>query len=237
MPDFPATRREIIRSYNLLVAGIDDRATAERGRAYGGVIRAAKGKLVESIAPHIIGLAWQEHGGDLERLSFGDVKTYRIPIQQDYVERLPEDVRQYVEARMHEYVYRAQVDVHVFVEGSFALGMECKAYTENAMLKRILVDFRLLKSIHPDLICCLLQLESQLGGEYSMPLASPQIGSTRSHTLMSYFPEVGLDVITLLEGERRVDQPIHHADHFKELVPAHLDHAIDQIGALLEVHI
>ena len=78
MSDFPATRSEIIRSYNLLVAGIDDRATAERGRAYGGVIRAAKGKLVESIAPHIVGLAWQERGGALSRLSFGDVKTYRV---------------------------------------------------------------------------------------------------------------------------------------------------------------
>ena len=233
MSDFPATRIEIIRSYNLLVAGIDDRAIAERGRAYGGVIRAAKGKLVESIAPHIIGLAWQERGGALSRLSFGDVKTYRVPIQQEYVERLPEDVRRYVVARTQEYVYRAQVDIHAFIDGKFALGMECKAYTENAMLKRILVDFRLLKSCQPDLLCCLLQLESQLGGGYSTPMARPQLGSARSHTLMSYFPEIDLNVITLLEGERRVDRPIHQADHFKELQPVYLDHAINQIGDLL----
>ena len=144
------------------------------------------------------------------------------PIQQEYVERLPEDVRRHVVARAQEYVYRAQVDIHAFIDGKFALGMECKSYTENAMLKRILVDFRLLKSCQPNLLCCLLQLESQLGGGYSTPMADPQIGSARSHTLMSYFPEVDLNVITLLEGERRVDQPIHQADHFKELHPAYL---------------
>jgi len=50
------------------------------------------------------------------------------------------------------------------------MGIECKAYTENAMLKRILVDFTLLKSIVPKANCVLLQLESQLTGDYSKPM-------------------------------------------------------------------
>ncbi len=73
----------------------------------------------------------------------------------------------------NQHHYWAKVDVHVFVDDNLVLGMECKSYTENAMLKRILVDFRMLKSLHPDLICCLLQMESMLGGGYSDPLASP----------------------------------------------------------------
>jgi len=120
------------------------------------------------------------------------------------------------------------------VDGDLVLGVECKAYTENAMLKRILVDFTMLKTLYPDLVCCLLQLESQLGGSYSDPLADPQYGSPRSHTLMSYFPDVTLNVITLLEGERKVKEPIHDADHFKELHPELLDHGIGQLRDLLE---
>ncbi len=96
------------------------------------------------------------------------------------------------------------------------------------------MDFGLLKSLHPNLVCCLLQLESQLGGgSYSEPLANPQVGSPSSHTLMSYFSEIDLHIITLLEGERKVDQPIHQADYFKELSPESLDHTINRFSRLL----
>lgn len=230
----PATRQELIRSYNLLVGGIEDEAIDDEERAYGGVIRAAKGKLVESMAPHIIRLAWDDCGGQPERLSFGDVKAYRVPVQPDYVAGLPDEIRDYINARLEQHFYSAHVDQHVFVDGDLVIGVECKSYTENAMLKRVLVDFRLLKSQHPDLVCCLLQLESQLGGSYSSPLAELQTGSPSSHTLMSYFPEVELHVITLLEGERRVARPIHRTEYFKELNPEVLEHAIKRFSALLE---
>ena len=232
-PNAPATRQELIRSYNLLVGGIEDEALDDEDRAYGGVIRAAKGKLVEGMAPHIIRLAWAECGGQPARLSFGDVKRYQVPVQREYVDRLPAEIRDYINSRLNQHFYRAQVDQHVFVDGEFSIGVECKSYTENAMLKRILVDFRLLKSLYPDLVCCLLQLESQLGGDYSDPLANPQLGSSSSHTLMSYFPEVDLHIITLLEGERRINQPIHQADYFKELNPEILEHAINHFSELL----
>ena len=101
------------------------------------------------------------------------------------------------------------------------------------MLKRILLDFRLLKSLHPNLVCCLLQLESQLGGGYFEPLADPQVGSPSTHTLMSYFPEVDLNIITLLEGERKIDRPIHRTEYFKELDPEILEHAIEGFSQLL----
>ncbi len=231
--NLPKTPQELIRQYDRSVGGVKEDATYDDERAYGGVIRAAKGKLVEDMALHIIQLAWQASGGSLERLSFGDTKTYRVPIQTDYIVILPAEIRGYIDTRRDEYYYRAQVDKHVFVDGAFVMGVECKSYTENAMLKRILVDFQLLKSLCPDLVCSLLQLESMLGGSYSDPLASPQVGSPSTHTLMSYFPEVDLNIITLLEGERRVDQPIHQPEYFKDLTLECLEHAIGCFSKLL----
>ena len=232
-PNTPATREDLIRLYNLRVGGIEDEAIRDEERAYGGVIRSGKGRLVEQMAPHIIRLAWDKCGGQPERLSFGDARSYRVSVKQDYVDGLPDEVRDYVNTRMDQHFYQARVDRHLFVDGAFTLGVECKSYAENAMLKRVLVDFRLLKSLHPNLVCCLLQLESQLGGSYSNPLATPQTGSPSSHTLMSYFPEVELNIITLLEGERKINQPIHQANYFKELDPEVLEYAISRFAQLL----
>lgn len=116
-PDFQVSRQDLIRSYNLLVGGIEEEALDSEERSYGGVIRAAKGKLVEEMSLHIIRLAWRECGGESGRLSFGDVKTYRVPVQSVYVDGLPEEVKAYVNARKNQYFYRAKVDRHVFVDG------------------------------------------------------------------------------------------------------------------------
>lgn len=228
-----ATKEELIGAYNLLVGGIEEEAIEDEDRAYGGVIRAAKGKLVEEITTHIVRLAWQSCGGSDDRLSFGDVKTFRVPIQPAYVDRLSSELQAYIHDNMGEYFFRAKVDRHVFVDRVFVMGIECKSFTENAMLKRILIDFRLLKSLQPDLICCLLQLESQLGGDYSNLRADSHWGSPSSHTLMSYFPEVDLNIITLLQGERKIDRPIHQPNYFKELTSNALDGAINRFAQLL----
>ena len=96
------------------------------------------------------------------------------------------------------------------------MGIECKAYTENAMFKRILVDFTLLKQANKSLDCVLFQLESQLGGDYGKISKNIVYGSKSTHTLMSYF-DVDLAIVTLLEGERKVDRPIHKKVYSKVL--------------------
>ena len=226
-------RQYLIRSYNRVIGGMEYQATQDQSRAYGGVIRSLKGKLVEDMTPHIINLAWRESGGSPERISTSGATSYRLPIKSDYVERLPMEIRNYINAHKATYFYRSQVDVHVFVDNALVMGLECSSYAENAMIKRILVDFRLLKSLHPKLICCLLQLESQLGGDYSDPSANPNMGSRSTHTLMSHFPEVDLNIMTLLDGERKVDRPIHRAEHFKNLRQERLERVINQFKALL----
>lgn len=224
--------QEIIELYDGVVRGVrQDAEMHRRGgtRAFGGVIRMAKGRLVESIGKAIVSIAWRDIGGEPDRLSFNDSASYRVMIEPTYLDRLPTGVREYVRQRRDRYFYKAQVDIHAFIGGVFVLGVECKAFTENAMLKRILCDFSLLKTIHPDLKCCLLQLESQLGGDYSDPLASPSYGSKSTHTLMSYFRTVELDILTLLRGERSIERPIHDPAHFKPLTEQSVRAAIQKI--------
>lgn len=212
-------------------------ADASGERAKGGYLRAEKGELVETMAKHAVEIAWTEAGGDRNRLAFGNGKTFRIDIRREYVLGLPDDIRDYVMSNIDKHQYKAKIDCKVFIDKALVLAIECKAFTENAMLKRILFDYRMLKTIYPDLVCCLFQLESQLGGTYSDPAKAPQYGSPSSHTLMSYFPEVSLNIITLLEGERKPKRPIHDPRYYKELHPGNLDYAIEQLRDLLSLFV
>lgn len=230
---------EIQNAYNLLVGGIDERAHSddvEGNRAYGGAVRSAKGILVEGIARNLVEIAWAELGGDPRRISF-ERETIRIPLKPEYLSRAhPREVVDYIRAHINQYFYGHKTDVHVNIDGHFVLGIECKAYTENAMLKRILVDFTLLKQVFPNLKCVLLQLESQLTGDYSQPLNPIIYGSPSTHTLLSYF-DVDLNIITLLEGERKVDEPIHKRPHFKELTEPALQKAVSTLKHLLSDYV
>lgn len=231
----PHTLEEIQRAYNILVGGIDEKAHSEDDdgqRAYGGAVRSAKGILVESIARLLVEIAWQELDGRPDRLSFVR-ESIRIPLKPEYLRRVrPVGVAEYIKSHFEQYFYGHKTDVHVSVDGQFVMGIECKAYTENAMLKRILVDFTLLKQVVPDLKCVLLQLESQLTGDYSQPLKPVIYGSPSTHTLLSYF-DVELTIITLLEGERKVNAPIHKSPYFKEMTEPALRKAVETFKELL----
>ncbi|MHC1700364.1 MAG: hypothetical protein AB9900_05200 [Humidesulfovibrio sp.] len=200
-------------------------------RAYGGFVRAAKGKIQELITERLVRTTWDvEMGEEPSRLTINSDKI-KIPIQKEYIDAIKDSrLKKYITANMSKHTYGLSVDKHVFIDGNFFLGIECKAYTENAMIKRILVDFYLLKTLFPSLRCFLFQLESQLGGDYSKAEKYP-LGSFPTHTIMSYFKNVELSVITLLEGERKVDRPINKQDYFKPLKVEHLETAV---GYLLE---
>ncbi|HOM05359.1 MAG TPA: restriction endonuclease, partial [Candidatus Kapabacteria bacterium] len=133
---------------------------------------------------------------------------------------------------INDYYYGLKTDVHVSIDNKLVMGIECKAYTENAMLKRILVDFTLFKNVIPNIKCVLLQLESQLTGDYSQPRNKITYGSHSTHTLLSYF-DIDLNIITLLEGERKVDKPIHNSQYYKELKKEILENGIEVIKNLL----
>ncbi len=225
----------IIEVYNYTVQGINKKALGEKERAYGGVIRAKKGQLVENITQNLIAIAWELVGGSLRQLSFGH-NAFKIPIKKEYINKIKHlEVQQHVRDSAELYYYRFKPDVQVCIDGKFAIGIECKSYTENAMFKRILVDFTLLKLVYPELNCVLLQLESQLGGDYS-ELNQIAYGSPSTHTLLSYF-DINLHIVTLLEGERKVDRPIHKPDFYKPLKKESLYRAIEVFRGLLENYI
>lgn len=222
----------IIKAYETLVKGIDTRAQNATDRAYGGIVRAGKGKLVESIGKELIKIAWEDLGEDEKRLSFIN-KTIKIPLKKDYINRIKDpEVKEYIEKNIEKMFYRIKPDIRVHIDGKFKISIECKAYTENAMLKRILVDCTLLKHIYPKLSFVLLQLESQLGGDYSLSITG-KYGSPPTHTLLSYF-DIDLNIITLLKGERKVDQPIHKADYYKPLELERLKKAVEIFKKLLK---
>ncbi len=228
---------EILSAYHLLVGGIEARANEDDSeRSYGGIIRAGKGLLVENMTKRIIEIAWGELGGNADRLSF-EKQTRKLPISKDYVENLRSDeVRKYILNHIENYFYTLKTDVHCSIDDELVVGVECKAYTENAMMKRILVDFTLMKHAWPKLHCFLIQLESQLGGDYSVPSKSLKLGSPSTHTLFSYF-DVDLEIVTLLEGERKVDKAIHKPGHYKELTRQSLEYAVGQFKSVLAQYV
>lgn len=214
--------QEIIRDYDTVIKLVHRNARDSEDRAYGGYVRMTKGALVEHTIERLVQITWQSIGGHPDLLEINSKKIH-IPIQPEYINRIKEpEVQQYLRNNIVNYFYKLSVDKHVCINGEFVIGIECKAYAENAMIKRILIDFDLLKKLHPNLSCYLFQLESQLGGDYSK-LEKPVYGSPSTHTIQSYF-SYDLNIVTLLSGERKIAQPIH--THFKPLTIAALENAV-----------
>lgn len=223
----------LIKAYNLLVKGIETKANDDEDRAYGGVIRAGKGLLVESMCKRIIEIAWKELGGESKRLSL-EKQTVKIPLNKKYISRIKSpEIKEWIKNNIYDFYYTLKTDVHIYIDEEFVIGVECKAYAENAMLKRILVDFTLFKQVFPNLKCVLLELESQLGGDYGNPEKEIIFGSHSTHTLLSHF-DVDLHIITLLDGERKVDKPIHKKQFYKALKKENLLKGIGVFKDLLK---
>lgn len=190
--------QEIIKMYDLHVKGVVDEASASSDRAFGGVIRADKGKLVEQIAEELVRIAWVHVlGQNIKRLEMNK-KKMPIGIDDAYIARISDPrVRKYVADNRGKLIYKFGTDVQVFIDKKLILPIECKAYAENAMLKRILFDAELMHEAVGTKTYYLLQLESQLGGDYS-ELNDVTFGSPATHALLSHC-SVELKIITLLK--------------------------------------
>lgn len=230
MPNDEPSTKKIIDAYNILVKGINDEAHNSKDRTIGGILRAGKGKLVESIGKSLVEIAWHKLMQDGGRLTMGGTHVI-IPIKKAYVDSLKDkELREYITTNLTDYNYKYKPDIFVQIDQTPVVEIECKAYTENAMIKRILVDDTLIKTIYPQMRFVLLQLESQLGGDYA-DLSNVTLGSKPTNTLLSYF-DIDLTIITLLKGERDINKPIH--THFKPLEEKNLNRAIDTLVAILK---
>lgn len=200
-----------------------------------GQTRGAKGALVENIVDAIVSLAWHEIGGELDRFDIRK-RTGEIKIEKDYVENLtPEIVRNHIQENQGRYIYKIELDRAVEIDGTLVLGIECKSYIENAMLKRTLKDFELVvKLLYPKLLFCVFQFENSLGGDYGEASKRVHLGSEPTHTLLSHTPTVRLEIITLLEGNRKSSREIHKPQYFKPLPIKNVESCVSKFKVLLE---
>lgn len=178
----------------------------------GGRLRALKGKLVEILCENMLRQTWQDVGGNPERISIERRKYY------------------FTDERGNR--YGLSQDKQVYIDQQFRLSIECKAYAELAMYKRILVDSHILQSRFPDLKFCLFQLESMLGGDYSKSAAHPE-GSPAVHVVNSFFTKVELEIITLLDGERKIKRPIHQKQFYKAMRAERVEFALNYFRGVL----
>jgi len=205
--NYDSNLEDIIKTYDAVIKVVDDEAREQSDRAYGGVVRSVKGQLQEYITHSLIIVAWKELKGEDDRIDINS-KKIAIPIRKQYLLRIDDErVKSHIKENIDDYYYKLSVDKQVYIDDTLVMGIECKAYAENAMLKRIMVDFDLLRTVHTDVSCYLLQIESQLGGDYSN-LNDVVYGSTASHTIMSYF-DTKINILTLLKGERDINNPLH----------------------------
>ncbi|MGR4001500.1 MAG: hypothetical protein OD811_06940 [Alphaproteobacteria bacterium] len=237
--------KEIIHKYNSTLRGgalvkRADEAAMSEGRATGGTQRAVKKELVEDIGKRLVEATWVANGYLKGELDFRTQK-YPIPAQENYIERILENAHSSEERNALRRVitsrnYLLNQDISVYRKEDFVLSVECKAFAENAMLKRIMVDAWLMKhaliSRFPRLKFVLVQLENQMGGDYGEVNKPRKFGSPQSHAIMSYF-DVELHIITLLEGKREVNRPIHKAEYFKPLKEGPLMVAVQQLQKLI----
>ena len=200
-----------------------------------GQIRAAKGALGENMVDAIVRLAWHEIGGGANRFDIRK-RTREITINADYVQNLRSDVlRNHIHENKGKYIYKIELDRAVEIDSTLVLGIECKSYIDNAMFKRTLKDFELVvKLLYPELLFCIFQLENGLGGDYGKVSKSEHLGSESTHTLLSHTPTVHLEIITLLDGNRKSNREIHKPQHFKELPEENVASCVNKFRGLLE---
>lgn len=218
--------QELVNLYEGVVRGSLKRAEKHEERALGGVLRAEKGNLVETIATEMVKIAWIDVLGQSSRRLTIDKSKAPIPMKEGYTDTIENSkVRAYLEKNKKTQTYRFGTDVQVRVDGKFAIAVECKSYSENAMMKRIIFDANLMAEVYAIDKYYLVQLESQLGGDYS-ELNDITYGSPATNALLSR-SNVPIEIITLVKGERRVKQPIHNPKFYKPINVKQIKKAIE----------
>ncbi|GEM_PF-1802168 len=193
----------------------------------GGKLRARKGKLVEEGADKLVNIAWNMLGR----------KEQIVIRRRMFLLPAPGNKKD---------GYKIGLDRQIYIGGDspdkLVLCVECKAYAEVAMYKRVLLDCRIMKEALKHEIgqeaaekveFCLLLLESQLGGDFSKEIV-PKERSPAVNAIDALFPDVNLEVLVLMDGERDINQPIHKEEFRKRLNPRRVKRAIEYFRQVLQ---
>ncbi len=186
-----------------------------RAKDTAGAVRYTKGRIVEDITKDLIKIAWSKISNDVSRVKM-DKKKVIIKTNNE--------------------IYKLSQDIHIYIDGIFRISIECKSYTEVAMYKRVLVDASLLKNAVPTIVAFfIVQLENFLGGDYGKNIETK--GSESVITLNRLFPEVNMNVITLLDGDIDINKPLHQPAYFKPLREERVIYAIEQFRKAMLISI
>ena len=200
------TIKDIESEYKKAILESQKLYAGRRVKDTAGAVRYTKGKIVEEITKDIIKIAWSKISSDETRLRMDKKKVI---------------------IKTNDEVYKLSQDIHIYIDGIFRISVECKSYTEVAMYKRILIDAALLKRAVPTITSFfIVQLENFLGGDYGRKVKTK--GSESVITLDRLFPEMEMNVITLLDGNRDINRPLHKSEYFKPLRDERLNYAIEQ---------
>ncbi len=206
----------------------------KRNGSYGGGIRSEKGSYLEFLVKNIIKNIFLEKRIDDSRWEINS-KKINISLKEDYLAKVTNDEKkEYIKSNMDQWKFGLSVDVQVWdkINEKLIFAIECKNYTENAMIKRVCWDMDVLKENRPEIKeQILIQLESMLGGDFSKKITNENNGSPSTHIIMSYFSNLDLKIFTLVLGERKVTEPIHK-------VPKQINiNLFNELYDFLEVHI
>lgn len=196
----------------------------DKRKVVAGQIRYGKGNLVEKIAEKLLTLACGDLGISKDRyhLTCGPINVGIT--NTSYIMRKnilnPDD-----------YIHSLELDNILMVDGKPVINVESKAYAEATMLKTVMSNISMVYQYYPDMGFVLLQLENALGGDYANDVVKK--GSGPAHVIMSQHPEVDLQILTLLDGNRSADRPIHEPKYYKPMNMAKLGKAYFTIKRLI----
>ena len=208
------TFEDIKRKYTESILKTQRLYNDRRNRDTAGGVRTEKGDIVEQITKDLVRIAWSKISNNQNRLIM-DRKKVRIGFGNS------------------SDIYRLSQDINIYIDGAFKISVECKSYTEVAMYKRILIDALLLKKRVPSIKSFfVVQLENFMGGDYGNRIEPT--GSSSVRVLNHFFPDIKINIITLLDGDRNIDKPIHKPENFKPLKDDRLNYAITKLTEALK---
>ena len=175
-------------------------------RASGGIKRMAKGDLVEEIYSRIIKFCLNEKKSNLKLINkMGnlpkDVKKVPIlKVSQNYInlKNLKFTKKELATG------YEDKFDGFILDNQDIKFVLEYKAYSENTMLKRCLVDASIAQIFDKNINYCLCLLQSHL-------YQNERLIGYNAHSLMDFFYQkfrVNVDILILVKEPRVVNEDI-----------------------------
>ena len=192
--------------------GITDCKKIGEKKDSGGQQRGKKGEFVPQLCELFIRGSWDLLGGDFRRIS---VVRKHILVPVSTVGNAGS--------------VKIEIDSLVGVDGKPVTGFECKAYTENAMMKRVLFDYSALVSHAPEFSTVFLfQLQNAMGDglQYKIGEAlNSRLYNMARIQMKMRLPEIR--VVTLLPESRSSLRALHDADVTADLSDDRISEIID----------